>query len=136
MDCWVGLFEGHDVVNQRHLSLQNLQGIERVQNFLLCDAFHMAVCLADLHICYRESVWPRAVALGHIRGESGTIANAKPPALHPQATPDILRVIWESSGKIHWHTSTQIWHPELDGRTHWERGRGHDAKVRRKTDRY
>ena len=58
--------------------------------------------------------------------------NAKPPALHPQATPDILRVIWESSGKIHWRTSTQIWHPaELDGRTHGKRGRGHDVKVRR-----
>ena len=112
VDCWVGLFEGHDVVNQRHLSLQNLQGIERVQNFLLCDAVHMAVCLADLHICYRESVWPRAVALGHIRGESGTIANAKPPALHPQATPDILRNLG-----VQWQDPLAHEHPDLAPRT-------------------
>ena len=63
--------------------------------------------------------------------KAGPIANAKPPALHPQATPDILRIIWESSGKIHWHTSTQIWHPELDSRTCGESRRGHDVKVRR-----
>ena len=50
VDCWIGLFEGHDVVNQRHLPLKNLQGVERVQNFLLCHALHVAVCLVDLHI--------------------------------------------------------------------------------------